>query len=226
MKKDEIHLWDIQRILFGQAPPEFMLEVFLRSLVVYLIAIAVMRWMGKRMNGQHSIVELSVMIMMGAIISVPMQMPDRGILQGVLVLFTTLFLLRVTNWLGFKSPRFEQLVHGDAVTLVSDGVLQRAVLEKTRITNQQVFEILRSRQIFNLGQVKRMYLEGPGIFSVYQQEPRAGLPIFPQIDETVLEAYPHKRSGEKACTLCGWVQPEPEKACRHCGHDQFTHAIV
>src|SRR5947209_8169180 len=94
MKKEQIQLWDIKRILFGQAPPEFLVEVFIRSLVIYVAAIIVMRWMGKRMNGQHSIIELSVMVMMGAIIAVPMQVPDRGMLQGVLILLVTLFLLR------------------------------------------------------------------------------------------------------------------------------------
>ncbi len=28
-EKEEIHLGDIKRILFGQAPPEFLIEVFL-----------------------------------------------------------------------------------------------------------------------------------------------------------------------------------------------------
>lgn len=118
VKKEEIHLWDIKRILLGQAPPEFLPEVFIRTLLVYVAAIVVMRWMGNRMNGQQTIVELSVMVMMGAIISVPMQVPDRGILQGLLVLLATLFLLRNINWLGFKNTKFEKTVQGEVVLLV------------------------------------------------------------------------------------------------------------
>jgi uncharacterized membrane protein YcaP (DUF421 family) len=226
MKKEEIHLWDVKRILFGDAPPEFMLEVFVRSLVVYLIAIFVVRWMGKRMNGQHTIIELAVMVMMGAIISLPMQAPDRGILQGVLVLFVTLILLRGTNWLGFKNSRFERVVQGQLYVLVKDGVLQKDVQAKTAITNQQVFEVLRSRQIYNLANVKRMYIEACGLFSVYKEKKeKPGLSIYPQIDKTIYESYEKVYEGQKACSNCGVVEPSATAACPNCGKDQWVKAI-
>lgn len=226
MKKEEIHLWDVKRILLGDAPPEFMLEVFIRSLLVYLIAIVVMRWMGKRMNGQHTIIELSVMVMMGAIISLPMQAPDRGILQGVLVLLVTLILLRGINWLGFRNSRFEKLVQGESFVLVKDGVLQKDVQQNTAITNQQVFEILRSKQIYNLGKVKRMYIEACGIFSIYKGEnEKPGLPIYPQIDETIYESYENVSHQEKACSNCGLVQVSATANCSNCGKEDWVKAI-
>lgn len=56
-----------------------------------------MRLLGKRMNAQLTVAELSVMIMLGGIVSVPMQIPDRGILQGVLVLACIVALFRGIN---------------------------------------------------------------------------------------------------------------------------------
>lgn len=226
MKKEEIHLWDIKRILFGQAPAEFMLEVFVRSVIVYIIAIVVVRAMGKRMNGQHTIVELAVMVMMGAIVSLPMQAPDRGILQGVLVLLVTLLLLRGVNWLSYKNKRFETTVQGEPFTLIKDGVLQKDVQAKTGITNQNVFEVLRSKQIFNLAKVKRMYIEGCGIFSVYQEEEeRPGLPVFLQIDKTIYEDFSHSADSLKACSNCGAVQDPKAVTCANCGNKHLVKAI-
>jgi uncharacterized membrane protein YcaP (DUF421 family) len=89
MKKDEIHLEDIQRILFGQAPPQFLLEVFIRTVVIYISLLFIVRLLGKRMSGQLTIMEMAVMLTLGAIVSVPMQMPDRGLLQGALLLLCT-----------------------------------------------------------------------------------------------------------------------------------------
>src|SRR4051812_23368983 len=169
MKPEQIHLGDLKRILLGQTPPIFLAEVFIRALVIYLCAMLVMRYMGKRMNGQHSIIELSVMVMMGAIVAPAMQIPDRGITWGILILVVTLVLLRGLNWLGFKNSKIEKIVQGEPITLVSDGVIQKDVLKKTKITNQQVFEGLRTRQIYSLGRVRRMYMEGYGLFSVYEQ---------------------------------------------------------
>lgn len=227
MKKEEIHLWDVKRILLGDVPPEFLLEVLIRSVIVYVIAIIVVRGMGKRMNGQHTVIELAVMVMMGAIISLPMQAPDRGILQGVLILFFTLFMLRAVNWLGFKYGRLERLFQGELVILVKDGVLQKDVQEKTKITNQQVFEVLRSKEIYNLARVKRMYVEASGIFSVYKEEKeKHGLSMYPQIDETIYESYEAASSDDKACSNCGIVQPSDSGNCPNCGKDDWVKAIL
>lgn len=229
MKKEEIHLWDIKRILFGEAPPEFLLEVFIRSLITYILAIVVMRLMGKRMNGQLTIIELAVIVMMGAIVAVPMQIPDRGIVQGFIVLAVTLLCLRGTHAIAFRSTGFEKFVQGEASILVKDGVLDLKELKKTRITQQQVFEILRSKKIFQLGKVKRMYLEGCGIFSVYIEErPKPGLPLYPPDDKSMLEEHQAPKAAPVVCINCGTPKPENElqKTCRNCGNNEFTKAIV
>jgi uncharacterized membrane protein YcaP (DUF421 family) len=227
VKKEEIHLWDIKRILFGQAPPEFLLEVFIRSLIIYIAAIVVFRLMGKRMNGQHTIVELSVMVMAGAIVAVPMQIPDRGILQGILVLLVTLVLLRSINWLGHKYSGIEKLIHGEVITLVRDGVLQKTEQLQTKITNQQLFEVLRSKKVYNLGKVKRLYLEACGIFSLYtEEEEKPGLSLLPPADQEMYETYPHTRQGYKACTSCGAVQKEAAAHCPHCSANHWSKAIL
>jgi hypothetical protein len=124
MKKEEINLWDIKRILFGNAPPEFLVEVFIRALIIYIAAIIVMRLMGKRMNGQLTILELAVIVTMGAILAVPMQIPDRGILQGFVCLLCFLFFLRGINWLAFRNTKFEKVLQGEVSTVIKDGVIQ------------------------------------------------------------------------------------------------------
>jgi uncharacterized membrane protein YcaP (DUF421 family) len=226
MKKEQIHLGDIKRILFGQQPPEYLIEVFVRALIIYLCAMVIMRFMGKRMNGMHSIIELSVMVMMGAIVAPAMQIPDRGITWGILVLFGTLLLLRGLNWLGFKNSGVEKAIQGRTITLISEGVLNRDELEKTKITNQQVFEELRSKNIYNLGRIKRLYMEGYGLFSVYEQEPKPGLPIYPQIDRTIIDSYEETADNGKACTFCGLVQMEAANSCSNCGRSHWTKAII
>jgi uncharacterized membrane protein YcaP (DUF421 family) len=228
MKKEEIHLWDIKRILFGQAPPEFLLEVLVRSIIIYVAAIIIMRWLGKRMNGQLTILEYAVMVVMGATISVPMQIPDRGLLQGFVVLLCILLFLRGVNWIAFHNSKFEKMVQGDVSVLVKDGVLDLKELSRTKISQQQIFEVLRSKKNFQLGKVKRMYLEACGIFSVYEEEkPKPGLPLFPPDDKSLLEQKTPAHT-PIVCINCGSVKAENEelKYCRNCGNNEWTKAIV
>jgi hypothetical protein len=79
MKKEAIHLGDWHRLFIGEAPLEFMLEVVLRTLIIYLALLLTMGLLGKRMNAQLNVAELSLIIMLGGVGSVAMQLPDRGL---------------------------------------------------------------------------------------------------------------------------------------------------
>jgi uncharacterized membrane protein YcaP (DUF421 family) len=99
MNKEEIHLYDIQRILFGNAPVSFLLETLIRTFIVYAVLIIVLRIMGSRMSGQLTITELAIMLMLGAIVSSAVEMPDKGILWGVAALIVILLLQQgLTYW--------------------------------------------------------------------------------------------------------------------------------
>lgn len=43
MKKEEIRLEDWERILFGLAPREFLLETLIRSLLIYGVLLIILR---------------------------------------------------------------------------------------------------------------------------------------------------------------------------------------
>ena len=227
MKKEEIHLDDWQRILLGQAPLAFLLEAMLRTLVVYLVLVVAMRLLGKRMNAQLSVAELSVMIMLGGIVSVPMQIPDRGILHGVLVLFCLVGLYRGINWLAYKYKRVEYLTQGDLEIVVVDGVLDMPALTRTKLSRQQLFANLRAANIEHLGQVKRAYLEAGGTFSIYEQEPPLpGLSVLPGKDTALRQAEPTD-AAVQACQQCGHTEPTGRQPaqCPRCGHDQWAPAV-
>ncbi len=188
MDKQDIHIDDIKRILLGQAPPEFLLETFLRTLVVYLFLLLIVRWLGKRMAGQLTITEMSVMLTLGAIVAPAMQMPDRGILLTIFILFGVLLFQRGLNWLSFKSDKIERLTQGTVTLLAEDGKLKVDAMRKVRITQQELFESLREAKIYNLGAVDVIYLEACGVFSVFKfSDKRPGLPLYPPNDKKILE---------------------------------------
>jgi uncharacterized membrane protein YcaP (DUF421 family) len=227
MKKFEIHLADWQRILFGQAPPMFLLEVLIRTIIIYIFLLFVLRWLGKRMSGQLTILEMAVMLTLGAIVSVAMQVPDRGITLSMLVLFCTLLFQRGLSWLGIKSARVEELSQGTISTLVKDGVLDLDEMRRCRISRQQLFAQLRGSGIFSLGEVRRVYLEACGLFSTVKMHKQVpGLPLMPPGDSRVLNLL--HRTNEMACKNCGNVESHHAelKACQRCGDKTWTQAVT
>ncbi|MCA8831776.1 DUF421 domain-containing protein [Hymenobacter pini] len=183
MEKEEIHLDDWQRTLLGQAPLEILLEVALRTLIIYVVLLVALRMLGKRMNAQLMVAELSVMLMLGAIVAVPMQIPDRGILQGVLVLTCLVGLYRGINWRAFRSEKFEGAVLDDVWILVQDGQMELSALEASVLSREQLLARLRQEGIRNLRTVQWAWQEANGDFSVLKfPEPKPGLSILPAVD--------------------------------------------
>lgn len=196
---------DWQRIWFGNAPAEFMIEVFCRTLIIYVILLIVVRALGKRMSGQLTITELAVMLSLGAIVSVPMQLPDRGLLQGVLAFFCAFCFLRGVNYIGVRNEKMEHLLQGKMCVLVKDGVMLVEEMRKSGISQEQLFAQLRKKQISNLGQVERVYLEACGLFSIFvTDKPRPGLSVYPQSDEDLREDQA-KVQDKQVCLICGTV---------------------
>jgi uncharacterized membrane protein YcaP (DUF421 family) len=227
MKKEDIHLGDWHRLFIGEAPLEFMLEVVLRTLIIYLALLITMRLLGKRMNAQLNVTELSLMLMLGAVVSVAMQLPDRGLLLSIFTLACLLVLYRGINWWTVRSQRVEYLVHGALEQIVADGELDIDAMDQARLSREQLFAQLRKAKIQQLGQVKRVYMEANGEFSVYQQTPpKPGLSVLPEQDQALLEAEPADDS-LTACLRCGHTEAarqHPPK-CPRCHADRWTKAV-
>jgi uncharacterized membrane protein YcaP (DUF421 family) len=228
MDPQSIHFTDWQRILFGDAPAVFLIEVLIRALCTYAVLLVVIRLLGKRMSGQLTITEMAVMLTLGAIISVPMQMPERGILHGVVMLFFVLAFQRGFTWFIFKSRKLEALAEGRMIMLIKDGVLQLHELEKVNMSREQLFAILRGEGIYHLGQVKRVYQEASGSFSIYLNEPaRPGYSILPQMDHQLEhDIQEHAENDLFACRNCGNVMKrDPQQACTSCGRTDWESAV-
>src|SRR4051794_17099270 len=77
MKPEKIHPDDWLRILVGEVPATYFIELIIRAAVVYLILMVSMRLMGKRMSSQLSRNELAALVSLAAAVGIPMMSPDR-----------------------------------------------------------------------------------------------------------------------------------------------------
>jgi uncharacterized membrane protein YcaP (DUF421 family) len=224
MEKKNIHLGDIRRILFGDAPMVFLWEVFVKTILIYIVMLVIIRLLGKRMSGQLTSTELALTIMFGAIISSPMQTPGKGILMGIFILLLILvYHSNVARW-STRSYRLEQAMMGKTETLVRNGVLQLEAMRRQRISREELFSVLRSRGIYQLGEVGRVYIEPTGAFSVYKaKETRPGLCTLPLKDETITRIM--EKSEDAICFSCGQVAG-PEERCGHCHSKHFEPAVT
>lgn len=228
MKPEEIHLKDLLRILVGEVPATYFIELLIRAVVVYLILMLSMRLMGKRMSSQLSRNEMAALVSLAAAVGIPMMSPDRGLLPAVVIAFVLVTIERIIALRSFRNEKFEKLAQGSISTLVSDGVIDMMELKRVSLSHERVLAQLRSQEVIQLGTVARFYMEANGTFTlVTNSEPSAGLPILPPWDNELLDQL-ESPAGIKVCMQCGYPQKASfnnETKCPNCGIKKWIPAL-
>jgi len=227
MKPEEIKLSDWQRILIGGVPGSFFVEVVIRAIVIFILLVVCMRLLGRRMAGQVNRIELIALFSLAAAIGVPLQAPDRGILPAFIIAFVVVMVGKLVTVLAFRHQPFESFAEDEYATLIIDGELQLGPMKKTRLTIERLYAQLRSDGIRHLGEVKRLYFEANGSFSLVRNEqPVPGLSIIPYYDEELFRE--QKQSKQCVCDDCGHKQTDQAERmgeCENCGNNRWVAAI-
>ncbi|MFD1469577.1 DUF421 domain-containing protein [Hymenobacter caeli] len=223
------HITDYLRILMGDTPWSFLLECAIRLVFMYLVLLAGLRLMGKRMAGQISRTELAGLVSLAVGIGIPLLSPDRGLLAPVVIAAVVVLGHRlVTQWAARRST-VEHLLQGNVTTVVADGVLQVPVMAQVVLSQERLFAQLRGESLEHLGQVHRLYMEANGTFSLVEApDPKPGLSIIPGWDHGFRELQP-VAPGAFACLRCGRVvdaPAPPATACPACGHRRWNPAVA
>ncbi|WP_139920414.1 DUF421 domain-containing protein [Hymenobacter sp. DG01] len=229
MKPEDFHLFEPLRFFLGDVPWSFLLETLLRGLFLYGLLLLSMRLMGKRMGAQLSRNEMAALVSLAAAIGVPIQAPDRGLVPPLIIAAIIVLGQRFIAARTLKSKKFEEITQDDIAIMVEDGCLNLDKMEEVVLPQERLFAKLRSESISQLGQVKRLYMEANGDFTLLLQEPaRPGLTLIPDWDEEYIQE--QQRSPDTfACLRCGQLEhgpQEPAHACPRCQHHRWTTAVT
>ncbi len=229
------YVFDLRQIFFGDHPPIFLAEIILRTVVIYLYTLVLVRLIGKRGLGQMSAFDFLIVIALGSAVGDPMFYPEVPLAHAMAVITVVVALQRGVSYVTEKSTRAQTLVEGDAVRLVRDGVIDCERLAEEQLQREELFSSLRLAGITQLGQVARAYIEPSGHISVLKRaSPRPGRPLMPACDPDPPTVYAcgatPPEGGDFACAACGFcitleaVRPLDE-ACPHCGHTEWLRAV-
>lgn len=220
----EIYWNDWQRIFLGEAPGSFYLEVLLRITFIYLLIIICLRLMGKRMAAQLSRNDLLALSALAASIGIPLQTPERGLLPALIVALVVVGGQRLVAFISTRNQRIERESQGDITILIDDCCLQYRAMKKTRISKDRVLSQLRAHGVGHLGEVKRLYFEASGSFSLIKnKEAVPGLSVIPAEDPEMAERQ-KKADDTFVCDNCGKVKETD--TCNSCGNEEFVQAVL
>ena len=160
---------------------------YARTIILYLILIAVIRLMGKRQIGQMEASEFVVTMLVANLAAIPMQDSAVPLFTGIVPLFTVLGVELILSALSLRSIWLRKLLCGKPVILIENGNVLQGNLRKTRITLDELTGHLREKDVLDLEAVQYAILETDGNLSVFpypQERPAsaddAGIQARPQ----------------------------------------------
>ena len=143
-----------------------MLIAYLRTIVLYLTLIAVIRLMGKRQIGQMEPSEFVVTMLAANLASIPIQDGAIPLFTGIVPIVTILGIELVLSSLCLRSMGLRRLLCGKPVILIEEGRILQQNLRKTRVTMDELTEALREKDVLDLRSVQYAILETNGKVSV------------------------------------------------------------
>lgn len=195
-----------QELLFGDESLSFLLIIAIRTFLMFLLVLILLRLTGKRSIKQLSIFEIVMIIALGSAAGDPMIYKEIGVLQASIVFFIVLISYKFITYLITKSEKIESLLEGNAIYIIRDGHAALESIKHTELAMDEFFAELRVLNISHLGQVKEALLETNGHVSILfysDKDVQPGLPIWP--NEWNKKSSIINESGLYACSLCGYT---------------------
>ena len=151
--------------------PEIIFSVILRTLIVTLLVLTIIRWLGNKGIGQLNSFELLIIIGIGSIIGDPMVYTEEiSIPQAISAVVIIVVIFKGIDYVTSRSKRFTRILIAQPVQLVKDGEYVVSGLKKARISDDEFKSLMRLNGIKKLEEVKESYLEMNGQVSFIRVE--------------------------------------------------------
>jgi uncharacterized membrane protein YcaP (DUF421 family) len=141
-------------------------EIFARGTAVYLSLFLLLRLVLKREAGTVGITDLLVVVLLADAAQNAMAGNYSTVPDGLILVGTIVFWAYALNWLGYRVPFLQYLVHPRPLLLVKDGQLLRRNMRHELVTAEELMSQVRLHGADDLAEVKEAFIEGDGRISV------------------------------------------------------------
>ena len=184
-----------------------MLISIIRTCFLYMLILFAVRMMGKRQISEMQTSELVITLLMSNIATIPMQDTEQSLLSGIIPIMVLLVCEIFLSYLMQKKKKIRQLICGKPVIVINNGTIDQNAMMELRLSTEDLFEQLRQKDIFDIGEVAFAVIETNGQLSVLKKSENDAL--------TVQDVHLSKAKKELNVTIIsdGEISPSSIKIC-------------
>lgn len=147
------------------AGAHILLQIALRTVVIYSVVLIGVRLSGKREVGQMTPFDLTLLLLLSNSVQNAMTGPDTSLFGGVAAAATLLILNYLVADLSGVNRRFRRLIQGQPSLLVHDGKIIESHMAKEHVSMDELQRALREHGIPSCHDVALAVLEVDGSIS-------------------------------------------------------------
>ncbi len=147
-----------------------MLVISLRTLIIYLTLIVVMRFMGKRQIGEMQPFELVITLLIAELACIPMADTSIPLLYGIVSVLAIFVLHEAVTLLDLKVKPLKSVLSGKPSVVINKNGIDDYQLKKNNLDVSDLIESLRAAGYFSLDCIDYALYESNGTFSALPKE--------------------------------------------------------
>ena len=142
-----------------------MALIMVRTAIVFLVLLIIMRLMGKRQIGEMQPFELVITLLISELACIPMADASVPLLYGVVSVVTIFVLHELVTLIDLKGKPFKALLSGKPGVVVNKNGIDAYELKRNRLDVSDLIESLRTAGYFSLDSIDYALYESNGTFS-------------------------------------------------------------
>jgi uncharacterized membrane protein YcaP (DUF421 family) len=147
-----------------------LIDIVLRTGIVYLALLLGLRLTGKRQVGQMTPFDFLLLLLLANAVQNAMTGPDTSLTGGLVAAGTLFAVNMVVAWAARRNARMEKVLEGSPTILIRHGQILTQNLARERITRDDLLRALREHGVDTVEEVRSAILEVDGSVSVLKED--------------------------------------------------------
>jgi uncharacterized membrane protein YcaP (DUF421 family) len=161
--------------MFEQIWLKNILDVFIRTVIIFFITFIALRVRGKKQLAQLTLFDILMVIALGSAVGDVMIYPEESVslFRSIVAIISLVLLIHTTEYVASRVPsRFAKIIYDESLELVRDGKLLKKNFEKSNLSEEQFRSMLREKNIQFYSEARLVILEPDGELSVQRIQNR------------------------------------------------------
>ncbi len=147
-----------------------MVLVMIRTAIIFIVLLLIMRLMGKRQIGEMQPFELVITLLIAELACIPMADSSIPLLYGIISVVTIYVLHELMTLMDLKFKPTKSLISGKPSVVINKNGIDDYQLKRNNLDVSDLIESLRSAGYFSLDCIDYALYEANGTFSALPKE--------------------------------------------------------